>query len=121
MCIDRLGKGISSFVSVVKETKWKVFLSRDMANIFDNLYTSEFSFYPKKIENRIAAHTHTRENTSASGTPILSFFDLRIMYRISAKPGLRRIPIAPEVRSQNILDERNRAQERKNINLLRSG
>lgn len=47
MCIDRLGKGISSFVSVVKETKWNVFLSRDMANIFDYLYTSEFSFYPK--------------------------------------------------------------------------
>ena len=35
------------------------------------------------------------------------------MYRISAKSGLRGIPIAPEVRPQNILDGGNRAQERK--------
>ena len=35
------------------------------------------------------------------------------MLRISAELGLRRIPITPEVRSQNILGERNRAQERK--------
>lgn len=62
---------------------------------------------------RIAAHAHTRENTSARVTLILTFFDQGIMYRISAGAGFRRIPIAPEVRSQNILDERNRAQERK--------
>ena len=70
-------------------------------------------FLSENIENRIAAHTHTRENTSARVTTILTFFDQGIMYRISAKPGLRGIPIAPEVRSQNILDGGNRAQERK--------
>ena len=66
MSIDRLGKGISSFVSVVKETKWKEFLSRDMANTFDNLYTGEFSFYPKIWKTELL-RIRTREKTRRQG------------------------------------------------------